>query len=196
MISTLSSASRVRSRALALGLLAIVLGAAWLGVARPLMGIYAGQQRELARTAELLDEFTRIVAERPALELQRQALADAEVAQHLTLAAESDGVAAAGLQRLVKAAVEQAGGQLQSTQVKAVRPDGGFRRVGLRVQMTGTVEALRQALLALEASQPLIYGEGLELRARQQSRSTVKGVIEDRTLEIRLDVYGLARLPA
>lgn len=196
MTPALSSMSQARSKTLALGLLAIVIGTAWLGVVRPMIGAYAGQQREWVRTAELLDEFTRIAAERPALERQRQALADADVAQRLTLAAESDGVAAAGLQRLVKAAVERAGGSLQSTQVKAARPDGGFRRVGLRVQMTGTVEALRQTLLSLEASQPLIYGEGLELRARQQARSTVTGVIEDRTLEIRLDVYSLARLPA
>ena len=185
-----------RSRALALGILGIVLGTAWLGVTRPLLRAYAAQQREIVRTAELIDDFSRIVAERPALEQRRQALTDAEAAQRLTLAAESDGVAAAGLQRLIKAAVEKAGGSLQSTQVKAARPDGGFRRVGLRVQMTGTVEALRQTLLILEASQPLIYGEGLELRARQQQRSNGKTVVEDRTLEIRLDVYGLARLPA
>ena len=184
-----------RSRALALGFLAVLLGAAWLGAARPLLRAYAAQEREIARTAELIEGFARIVVERPALEQQRQALTDAGAAQRLTLAAESDGVAAAGLQRLVKAAVERAGGSLQSTQVKAARPDGGFRRVGLRVQMTGTVEALRQTLLALEASQPLIYGEGLELRARQQPRSNGKVAVEDRTLEIRLDVYGLARLP-
>ncbi len=185
-----------RSRLLAVGILAIVLWTAWLGVARPLLATYGAQERELARTGDLIAEFRRIAAERPALERRRELLQQAEAAQHLTLTAESDGVAAAGLQKIVKAAVEQAGGTLQSTQVKPARPDGGFRRVGLRVQMTGPIEALRQTLLTLEASQPLIYGDSLEIRARQQQRSTGKGVVDDRTLEIRLDLYSLARAPA
>lgn len=185
-----------RGQALAIGLLFVLIGSVWLGAVRPLVAAYAGQRRELARTTELIGEFRRIVAERPALEQRQQMLLDAGAVQRLTLSAESDGVAAAGLQKIVKAAVERAGGTLQSTQVKAARPDGGFRRVGLRVQMVGSVEALRQTLLTLEAAQPLIYGESLELRARQQPRSNGKDVVEDRTLEIRVDVYSLARLPA
>lgn len=184
-----------RGRVLALGVLVILLGMLWLGVARPLLSAYAGQHCELAHTAELIGELRRIVSDRPALERRREALLQADVAQRLTLSAESDGVAAARLQRLVKAAVEHAGGTLQSTQVRPARPDGGFRRVSLRVQMVGSIEALRETLLTLEANQPLIYGESLELRARQQARSTGKDVVEDRTLEIRLDVYSIARLP-
>jgi len=184
-----------RGRALALGLLAVLLGTAWLGVAQPLWSAYAAQRRELARTTELIGEFRRIAADRPSLERRRAALLQADAVQRLTLSAASDGVAAAELQKLVKAAVEGAGGTLQSTQVKAVRPDGGFRRVGLRVQLVASVEALRQTLLTLEASQPLVYGEGLELRSRQQPRSNGREVVEDRALEIRLDVYSLARLP-
>ncbi|MDP9096727.1 MAG: type II secretion system protein GspM, partial [Pseudomonadota bacterium] len=174
----------------------VVLGTAWLGIARPLIGAFASQRHELERAVEARATLARILAERPSLEQRREALDTAEAEQHLTLAAESDGVAAAALQRLVKTAVDRSGATLQSTQVKAVRPDGAFRRIGLRMQMTGTVEALRQTLLTLEANQPLIYGEGLELRSRQQMRSNGKSLAEDRTLEIRLDVYGLARLPS
>lgn len=184
-----------RSGLLALGILLGLVGVSWLGVIRPLIVTYGRQQNDVTRTTELIADFRRIVLGRPLLEQQRETLLQADIVQRLTLSAESDGVAAAGLQKLVKAAIERAGGTLQSTQVKQARPDGGFRRVGLRVQMLGTVEALRQTLLTLEASQPLIYGESLELRARQQQRSNGKDVVEDRVLEIRLDVYSLARLP-
>ena len=188
--------SRTRRRALALGILAVVLGGAWLGIVRPLAGEFAWQHEETARAVTTRAELARIIAERPDLERQREALDTAQAGQRLTLAAESDGVAAAGLQKLVKAAVDRAGATMQSTQVKAIRPDGAYRRIGLRVQMTGSVEELRHVLLALEANQPLIYGEGLEMRSRQQMRSNGKTIVEDRTLEIRLDVYGLARLPS
>ncbi len=195
MSGPVSTNPQMRSRGLALGILVALLGSLWLAVVRPLVAAYASQRHEVDQTEQLIERFERVVAERPALELRRRALADADQAQHLTFSAESDGVAAADLQNLVKSAVERGGGALQSTQVKSPRSDNGFRRIGLRVQMTGDVEALRKTLMALEANQPLIFGESLELRARQQPKSVGKGVVEDRTLEIRLDVYSLARLP-
>lgn len=182
-----------RGRKLAIGLLVVLLSLLWLCVVRPVAGAYAWQRAEMARNERIRDDLQRIAREGKALERQLAALATAQAGPSLTMAAESDGVAAAALQRVVKTALEHAGATLQSMQVKTPRQDGPFRRVGLRVQLFGSVEALRQALLALEAERPLVYEEELEVRARQQMHSTGKAIVEDRTLEIRLDVYGLAQ---
>lgn len=196
MTAPRTSGTGRRNRLLAVGLLAVLLGGTWLGAIRPLIGAFVGQAHELEDARSKRANFTRIIAERPVLEQQLEVLNQAAMAQHWTLAADTEGVAAAVLQKLVKAASDRAGANLQSTQVKQIRPDGPYRRVGLRVQLTGTLAELREVLLTLEANQPLIYGEGLELRSRQQMRSSGSTVSEDRTLEIRLDVYGLARLPS
>jgi general secretion pathway protein M len=181
-----------RNRLLAFGILAIVVGVVIVGI-QSLVDTYSAQRDEIATVRDALTRFQKIAGERPALERQRNELARAEIGRSAYMTAATDSVAAANLQKLVKATVERSGGALQSTHVKPTRPDDAFRRIGLRVQMTATVDQLRGILHTLEANQPYLFVESLDLRARQTSRSSRAGVTEDRTLELRLDLYALMR---
>lgn len=182
-------------RRLALGLLAIALGALWLLVATPIIDAFASQAREREQVQALLLQYRSVATQRPLLERRAEELAQAGSANVAYLGAVSDGVAGATVQRLLKQALDRAGAELQSTLVLPVRPDDSFRRIGIRVQMTGTIEVLRKALHLIETGQPALFIDGLEIRTRQNPRSANGKPVEDRTLEVRLDVHGLALPP-
>jgi len=182
-----------RQRFLAVGLLLIAIGVVWLAVVEPLLDTAADQSERLEAARALAAQYRAVVAERPALEARQKEMAAATGTRVSYLSAASDGAAGATVQKLVKGAIERAGGAVQSTQLQPVRSEDGFRRIGVRVQLTATVEALRQALHALEGHEPYLFVEGLEARSRQIQRSTGAKTAEDRTLEVRMDVYGLAR---
>lgn len=182
-------------RRLALGLLVIAVAALWLLVAAPIIDAFATQAREREEVQALLLQYRTVAAQRPLLERRAEELAQAGSANAAYLGAVSDGVAGATVQRLLKQALDRAGAELQSSLVLPVRPDDGFRRIGIRVQMTGTVEVLRKALRQIETGQPVLFIDGLEIRTRQNPRSANGKPVEDRTLEVRLDVHGLALPP-
>lgn len=182
--------------ALAVGLLLIGLGAVWLALVHPLMSAYDELDTGLTEAGTLLAQYRAVAQQRALWKERSRELQAATASRAAYLEGMSDGAAGATVQRVVKQAVERAGGELQSTLVLPVRQDDGFRRVGVRAQMAGTVEALRAALLSLEGNQPMLFVEGVEIRTRQAQRAVPgKPAAEDRVLEIRLDVHGLA-LPA
>lgn len=183
-------------RRLAVGLLIIVLGAVWLGCVSPIIDAFANQAREREDTLALLSQYRAVAAQRPALDRRAAELAQADGARTVYLGAVSDGVAGATVQRHMKQALERAGAELQSTLILPVRSEDSFRRIGIRVQMTGSVEVLRKVLHLIETGQPALFIDGLEIRTRQNPRSVNGKAAEDRTLEVRLDVYGLALPPA
>ncbi|HYH20192.1 MAG TPA: type II secretion system protein GspM [Azospirillum sp.] len=182
-----------RQRLLAVGCLVVAVGVVWLALVAPILDAMADQAERLEAARALGAQYRAVAAERPVLERRRQELDAAARGRSSYLTAVSDGAAGAALQKLVKGAVERAGGTVQSTQPQPVRSEDGFRRIGVRLQLTATIEALRQALHAIEGHEPFLFVDGIEVRARQAQRSSGAKIAEDRTLEVRMDVYGLAR---
>ncbi len=181
------------SRLLAIGVLFMVLAAAYVG-ASGIAELYLAQGKQIAETRAMLGQFRAAAADRADLERQKSELGRLEQDKSYYMVAPSDSVAAAQLQLTVKSAIERSGGALQSTQIKSTRQDDAFRRIGVRVQMTATIEQLRQVLEQLQSGQPLLFVESLDLRTRQNPRAQGKsGVTEDRVLDLRLDIYGLMR---
>ncbi len=76
---------------------------------------------------------------------------------------DTEALASADLQNIVKTAVTDAGGQLTSTQGLPGKTDNGFNRIAVRVRMTGTIETLRTVLRTFASSVPVLIIDQIDI---------------------------------
>ena len=124
----------------------------------------------LTQATELLDRYRRVAAARPALQERLDALKSQQSEIGTYLGGETDALAGAELQELVNGTVAKSGGGLRSVQILPVKADGGFRRIGVRVQMTATIAQVLRVLHGLEAGSTLLFVDNLEVSNRRARR--------------------------
>ncbi len=178
------------SRLAALALSAGVAFALYVFVVAPIVTGYAETDAAVAQAAELLDRYRRVAAARPALQERLDALKSRQSEIGTYLSGGTDALAGAELQELVNATVAKGGGGLRSVQILPVKADGGFRRIGVRVQMTATIAQVLRVLHGLEAGSTLLFVDNLEVSNRRARRRRNQPVEMDPTLLVRLDLFG------
>ena len=181
------------SRLAALALSAGVVLALYVFVAAPIVARYAETDAAVTQAAELLDRYRRIAAARPALQERLDALKSRQSEIGTYLGGQTDALAGAELQELVDATVAKGGGGLRSVQILPVKADGGFRRIGVRVQMTATIAQVLRVLHGLETGSTFLFVDNLEVRNRRARRRRNRPVEMDPTLLVRLDLFGYLR---
>jgi general secretion pathway protein M len=109
----------------------------------------------------------------------------------LYLRAETEPLAAVALQEQVKSAVGQYGGELRSVQSLPSQDADGLTRIGLRVGMTGELEAVLRVLHQLESDEPLVFAENLQINeAGRRRRRSQEAEQENAQLSVRFDIFG------
>ncbi len=181
------------SRLAALALSAGVVFGLYLFVVAPIVAGYAETDAAVNQAAELLDRYRRVAAARPALQDRLDALKLRQSEIGAYLGGHTDALAGAELQELVNATVAKGGGGLRSVQILPVKVDGGFRRIGVRVQMTATLAQVLHVLHGLEAGSSLLFVDNLEVSNRRARRRRNQPVQMDPTLLVRLDLFGYLR---
>lgn len=154
------------SRLAAVLLLIAAIAAIYVFLAEPVIVGYRETDQEIEEVREQLSHFERLAAMRPALAKQMEQLRTPQTSQGYYLSGGTDALAAAGLQDRVNVLVEGTGGSLRSIQPMPGIDEQGFRRITLRVQMTGTIEALFETLYVLEAGTPVLFIEDLNIQSR------------------------------
>lgn len=186
MIATLSPQGR---RALALGLLALALAVAYAAVIRPIVGAFAEQRAAIEEQTELLRRYRGLAAERATLEARLERLRSRPASQGLYLAGDNENLVAAQLQSRIKSIVSETRAKLASSQVLPSADEKGFRRVGIRLTMTGGIVDLRDILFRLESGRPYLFLDNVDVSSVQGLRTA--GEAGD--LNITLDVFGYIR---
>lgn len=181
------------SRLAALALSAGLAFAVYIFVAAPIIVGYAETDAAVAQAADLLERYRRVAAARPALQQRLDALKSRQSEIGAYLSGETDALAGAELQELVNATVAKSGGGLRSVQILPAKSDGGFRRIGVRVQMTATIAQVLHVLHGLEAGSTLLFVDNLEVSNRRARRRRNQPVEMDPTLLVRLDLFGYVR---
>jgi general secretion pathway protein M len=155
-----------RGRAMALGLTAIVLAAAWLAVGQPLLAAYADRADEVERRAALAARMADVAASLP--ELQRESAVQSTDATpaNATLEGASDALAGAALQSLVETMSNSAGGHLTSTEALPAEQVGAYRRVALRVTVDASWPVLVRLSQAIERATPRMFVDDLQIHAQ------------------------------
>lgn len=152
-----------RGRVLALGILACLAGALWLGAAAPLLGWYEARDRALQDQRELLAHMRSVAERLPAA--RRQAAAQPADGTDGLLDGGSDAVATAELQERLERLAGPNGVRLSSVESLPPLVLGTMHAAGLRVAGQASWPDVARLLLALDQARPALLVDGLMVHA-------------------------------
>ena len=158
MIRSLPSGAR---RALAFGLLGVVVAALVAVVAVPLL-LLQGYRSELAGVERRIARLAARAPDREQLLAEERALAG-ESADRLLLRGATPGVAAAQLQGDLTALASALGANVASVQILEPSQVPPYIDVGLRLTMTADIGTLRDFLYTVENRDPVMLVRGFQL---------------------------------
>ena len=175
-----------QGRILALALALAVLAVLYLIVAAPLVGLFAERQGMIEVRLMLLPRLQAVAAELPALRARVARLHAEGRARKLTLEGATDAIASANLESRLDAFARSVGETIGSTEILPAQTRGPYRRIGLRLVLTGTYETLVNLLAKLETAQPPLVVDNLQMHGMLQQPGTKAAA----TIDAGLDVYG------
>jgi general secretion pathway protein M len=185
-----------QSRASALGLLLLALVIGYVGVLAPLMAISGGYAERIDELEFKLQKLRKIAAEKDYWLKQLEEIKQQGQTEGRLIARETPALASADLQSLIKEAVNQAGGELISTQVIPEHKEEQFIRVAVKLRMTGSTQMLRDVLHSFESGHPLLFVENLNIRPIRNMMPQIPGrktpKVADK-LSVDFDVVGYMR---
>lgn len=176
-----------QGRALALGLLAIVLVVAWLGLGAPLLGWYRSRAIALGEQQQLAAHMEAVAASLPAM---RAAAGRARQvpAAGAVLSGASDAIAAAALQGAIEQIARGVGASLASVAILPAEPAGQWRRIGLRLEVRAPYAVIVRLLAAASQGAPPMLVDDLSLTG-----SALEGPGVAAVLDAALTVYAFRR---
>lgn len=187
-------------RMLAVGLLVASVVALLAIILGPAILMHRHYDRAIADTSSRLAIYRRVAAQAPALRVALDAMQQRD-GRRFFLRNTAANLAGAELQELVKAAIENNGGRITTSQNSVPREDGRFREIGVNVQFFASTPALQKILLGIESSQPYLIVENLTVRPLNAFRGFKPAPGQLPELNVQLDVGGWAyaepgKLPA
>jgi hypothetical protein len=97
-------------------------------------------------------------------------------------------LAAAELQDIVRAAIENNGGRITTIQGAQPRDDGRFRQIGINVQLFATTPNLQKILFGLETQTPYVLIDSLTVRPLNAFRGFKPAAGNEPELSVLLEV--------
>lgn len=176
----------VTGRLLALTLLFVVLGSLYLLAVAPVVDFYAERAARIERREMLVPRLKALAAELPALRARLAALHTQAQARQVTLQGSTDAIASADLESRIEALAVSVGATIGSTEALSAETRGAYRRIGLRVILSGTYETVVKLIAALEETNPPLVIDDLQLHGVLRR----PGLPGPQTINGTLDVYG------
>ncbi len=180
-----------QQRWLALSLLVLVIGLLVLMIIWPLIDQAVQNNQKIDNLTMRLQRYKQVAAGKNQVIEKLEAIKASQSQNNQFFKDQSYALASADLQQLVKDAINQVGGVVTSTQVIAAKNKGQFAQVGLRVQLSANVAALKDILYKLESTRPILIVDSLRIRSSKgkYDRKLRKRVETDQ-LTITLEVSG------
>lgn len=163
MIEALNPSQR---RALALGILLLIVAAIGAITVLPVWLVNAHYQSRVEELQQTLARLESIAEQDGALRSRYAEFQELSSSTGYFLTGESDAVAAAQVQEVLKEIAESNGTRLMSTQMLPARQseESDAREIALRVRAQGSLPGIVQSIYDLETSQVLLFLDGLSLR--------------------------------
>jgi hypothetical protein len=169
--------SRLLRRLVALGLLVLVLAAAWLAVVAPIAQGFADRAARREQLAEDLFYGRKLVAARPlwrAVRARQHAEADS-----FAVAAPTASDAAQQSMDRITGAIQRPGGVLTSLREQPATPGEARLRVEARLTLTQLIASLR----LLEGQKPFVIIEGMSVATDPEASAG-----QPSPMEVRIDL--------
>jgi general secretion pathway protein M len=182
-----------RGRMLALGLAFATLAAIYTLVVAPLLELYADRTVQIETRRTLLLKLQGLAAELPGLRARvAEIRANGDSSSKLTLQGASDAIASAALQGRVEELAGAAGITIGSTESLPAEARGPYRRLGLRMVLSGNYDGLVTLLSRLETAAPPLIVDNLQLHSFQRRPGAPPG---GAALDASVEIYGFRAEP-
>jgi Tfp pilus assembly protein PilO len=177
-----------RDRRILLGLgIVVVLSLVWVGVVEPLRAYRLHVAEEIAEGQEQLEQAARFVGAIDALRTERDDLRKRlEAAKARLLPGDSGTLGAAALQERANSLAAEKQITVQSTQVMREEPVEPFRKVAVRLTLTGELRPFADFVAGLEYGPQQLTIPFVEVTRR----GAVPGAKGPRTLSATVEVSG------
>jgi hypothetical protein len=176
----------------ALAILFVIVVLAKAIVVDPLVDAFAARSDQAEQLAALSVRYRTLIDRLPALRAERDGLSRQVTAESGFLQNANDTLAAAELQARLKSLVDSVHGELKSTQILPMQQVGGFRRVGVRGEMSMTLPEIQKVLYETEAGSPTLVLDDLSIRSKAADRQEERNP-DVVLLEMSVDIYGFLR---
>ncbi|ATG90463.1 type II secretion system protein GspM [Methylomonas koyamae] len=184
-------------RWLALGLLAAVVIVITLAVLLPLFNSWLDYREQKDKLLFRLQRQQTIAARRDSVAQNLDFLHQQFQEQGYLSDSDTESLASAELQNIIKTAVTDAGGQLTSTQGLPGKAEDGFMRILVKVRMSCSMEALRAVLHTLENNVPLLLVDQLDISPVRGTRNRSSNKLEPSSqLNVSFQVVSFMRAKA
>jgi general secretion pathway protein M len=175
-----------QGRLLASILAFVAVAAIYLVVVAPLVDLYAERTTLIEERSMLVPRLAAAAAELPRLRARVAALHAAARARHVTLDGASDAIASANLENRIEQLAASLGATVGSTESLTAENRGAYRRIGLRLVLSGPYETLVKLIAALETATPPLIVANLQVHGILGR----PGLPHSSALDAGIDVYG------
>ena len=163
--------------------LAVVLG--------PILVLHRHYDSAIADLSDRLERYRRVAAQAP--ELRRALdLVKEKDGRRFYLKNTAPNLAGAELSDLVRAAIENNGGRITTSQNPGPRDEGHFRQLTVNVQFFATTPALAKILQTLDTQIPYLVVDNLSIRPLNAFRGFKPAAGQEPENNVQLDVSSLA----
>jgi general secretion pathway protein M len=185
-----------QQRWLAVGLLIVVILIAGLLIIAPVVSKGLALNDTQNNLLSKLQQYERILSRKDAVFASREKIKQQSMEQGYFNGQETEAVASAEMQDLIKQIIVGAGGQLTSTQTipadNSVPDDTTkFNHIVVRVSMTGNSDILRTVLYKIETAVPLIIIDQIDIRPMRGRRNRKTGLV-DPTNELAINFQAVS----
>jgi general secretion pathway protein M len=184
-------------RFLAVGLLLGVIGFISFVIIMPLVNQGLALNEEKNALSFRFQQYQRILSRKQSVLDEMENLKSQVADQNYLSTQNTTALASAELQEMIKQAINDAGGQLSSTQGLPVVTKNNFQRIPINVRMTGNSEVLRAVLHKIETSAPLVVIEQIDIRPMRGVRNKVTHQIDpSNELSVNFQAVSFMKKPA
>jgi general secretion pathway protein M len=178
----------LKTRAAALGALAVGLVLIALLVVTPVVAAFSAQDDEIQDSLHQLSVYRAEIASKPALEAALNDLNRKGASVPGVVEGDSVALAQAALQSQIKALVEANGGTLRSVQMLPVTSQGGFDVIAVQCDLSVPQARLQDLAYAVASHAPYLFVDEASIGAPPADLDSPQ--LHDAALDIRWTVHG------
>src|SRR5215469_10124775 len=162
------------SRALALGLLGLLVAVLWVGVADPIKRRYDENDQAITDGIRLLAGFKSVIAQdrQPGSE---SGAGDLERYRGDFLAGPEDAIILADLQTRLRSLITAHNAELSTARALPAKSRDGLEYLGLALQIRAEMKSVQEVLHAIETGTPLLFVEHADLRLDERRSAAGRG---------------------
>ena len=166
----ISALDRRQSRLFALLLLMVCLLLVTAAVVVPAVLLNRHYDELITGMRDQLVVYRRVAQHSPQYQDRFQRLLSQQRQDRRYLTSQTESLATAEFQSVVKQVIAANQGEILSTQVTPTTEEQGFKRVSIRIRMKSTLEDMVKIFHTLESRKPYLFIEQVTIRSRQVSR--------------------------